>query len=101
MVVCPGGERHWVDLTSSALKEETAGHLTAMRTLPSPGNPSLYIIIYCTLVYWCILAILSGVAVPLFLMEATLPALSVCASSATCSLAQDTSLCFTAWQNLP
>lgn len=44
---------------------------------------------------------LSGAAVPPFPMEEAVPALSLCSSSAICSLTQGTLLCFTAWQNLP
>lgn len=47
IIVPPGGERHWVDLTSSALREEeTAGYLTAMRSLPRKPLLEYHFLLY-------------------------------------------------------
>lgn len=47
IIVPPGGERHWVDLTSSALREEgTAGHLTAMGSLSKKSLLVYHYILY-------------------------------------------------------
>lgn len=71
MVVPPGGERLWIDLTSSALREETAGHLTGPRFLPSARKPHL---VYCYISTFLPYSV-SGVAVPLFPPEAAVPSL--------------------------
>lgn len=57
MVIPPGGDRLWIDLTSTALREDTAGHLTGARFLPSSGNHSWHIVMLLytdILEYWYI-----------------------------------------------
>lgn len=98
MVIPPGGERIWIDLTSSGLREETAGHLIGVRFNP-PQETTPGVLLHCyILIFWYIGTFLpcsmSGVAMPLFPWEQLCPALSVCAPSAGCRLAQGASAVF-------
>lgn len=90
MVVPPGGERVWIDLTSSALREETAGHLTGPRFLPSAGNHTWYIVILVLSYHILCLEWLC----PFPPQKQLYPALSACTCSAVCRLAQGASAVF-------